>query len=692
MKKFTRFIAFVLIFASLFTLGAFAAPGRGLNAFEKIADMGRYTYSDLLSSHWAYSGIKICYDRGIMIGYPDGTFGPEETVTWSHAVTIAARVHSAYYGNPLNAAENAGEYWYTPYYEYCVKYRLLPDGTPSLGTYDESGIRRYDLAYIFSRLLDEVDTAPISDLQIADSSDIPQKYLSSVKRLYAAGIMNGMENNEFRGSDYTTRAQIAAVTARLVVPAVRLGHDSKANIAMEPYQANLENDSVAVQLGSSYYCIYKSYVDVQNEIYSLYVTDLNNKHTELYKCAEGERLNNISVYNNKVYFCKFTPGTASGSLLCYDPLNEKVTTVYHGYIVESYCFYNGAVYALMFTAYADKPSGYRYAFGTVANGKFKAIRSDYTYDEVCCFTPYGWNGRIYFKLSSKNGPTNLYSYSIADGTTSKVSSVDINTSFFDGHVMYFLAYDADGNYDPKLYAFSIQCPSAVYSPGELPNAVNSKYRSLYKYDDLFYCLSSENKTVYSMDASGNTRLALVCGGQYNSLCFTKDKAILIPNTFATSNSNEVKVYRAKTLSSRTLYGDAIGLSCYYDGAYFTPEDGQPVYSTTDSVSSVSKLNITVTEAFTKDGELIIRTKYRNDVGSDIKLRSYIIRVSANGKTVATDVDRMWGYELKNHGIKTFTFVLGSDAVSGAFDFVKDDISIEIIPEYDVIINESTGDK
>ena len=322
--------------------------------------------------------------------------------------------------------------------------------------------------------MDEVDTAPISDLQIADISDIPQKYLSSVKRLYAAGIMNGMENNEFRGSDYTTRAQIAAVTARLVVPAVRLGHDSKANIAMEPYQANLENDSVAVQLGSSYYCIYKSYVDVKNEIYSLYVTDLNNKHTELYKCAEGERLNNISVYNNKVYFCKFTPGTASGSLLCYDPLNEKVTTVYHGYIVESYCFYNGAVYALMFTAYADKPSGYRYAFGTVANGKFKAIRSDYTYDEVCCFTPYGWNGRIYFKLSSKNGPTNLYSYSIADGTTSKVSSVDINTSFFDGHVMYFLAYDADGNYDPKLYAFSIQCPSAVYSPGELPNAVNSK--------------------------------------------------------------------------------------------------------------------------------------------------------------------------------------------------------------------------
>ena len=692
MKRFFRIIALVLVVASLLSLSAFAAPAKGLNAFEKIADMGKYTYSDLVSNHWAYSSIKICYDRGIMIGYPDGTFGPEDTVTWSHAVTIAARVHSAYHGNTLNTGLTGSEYWYTPYYDYCSKHGLLPNTCPSVGSLDDRDISRYDLAYIFSRLLDDVDTAAISDLKISDLSDIPSYYLASVKKMYAAGIMNGMDNNAFNGRLSATRAEISAVVARLVVPAVRVGHDSRANLAMEPYQANLENDSVAVQLGSSYYCIYKSYADVQTELYSLYLTDLNDNYTEIYSCAEGERLSNISVYNNKVYFCQYTPGTASGSLMCYDPMDEAVSTVYHGNAVESYCFYNGTIYALLFTTYADKPAGYRYDFGTIANGSFSAIRSGYTYAEARSFTPYGWNGRIYFKLSSEGGATNLYAYDISTGSFYLVSDVDINTSFYDGHTMYFLAYDADGNYDPALYAISLQCPDVVYSPGELPNASNTKYRSIYKYDDTIYCLSSENKTVYSMDTSGATRLALVCGGQYNALCFTKDKAILIPNSFATSNANEVKIYRAKTLSSRSLYGDSIGLSCYYNGAYFTPDEGQPVYSTTDSVSSVSNLNITVTEAFMKGDDLVIRTKYTNNAGSDIKLRSYVISVAVNGRVVAQDISRMWGYELRNHGIQTFTFILGKDSIRSSFDLSKDNISIQIIPQYDVIPNENTGNK
>lgn len=688
MKKFTRFIAFVLIFASLLTLGAFAAPGRGLNAFEKIADMGRYTYSDLVSNHWGYSGIKICYDRGIMIGYPDGTFGPEETVTWSHAVTIAARVHSAYNGYALDNSET-GEYWYSAYYDYCVENDLLPSTCPRLSRLDEAGITRNDLAYIFSRLLDEADTAAISDLKIADESSIPSYALSSVKKMYAAGIMNGMENNEFKGSEYTTRAQLAAVTARLVVPAVRLGHDSKANLSMEPYQANLENDSIAVQIGSDYYAIYKNYTDPQTQVYSLYLTDMNDNHTVLYTCNEGEYMNNISTYKGKVYFCRATVGTASGSLMCYDPADEKVTTVYHGSIVESYCFYNGSIYALLFTTYADKPAGYLYDFGKIANGSFTAIHKNYTYAEASAFTPYGWNGRIYFKLGV-DGATNLFSYNIADGKISKVSSVDINTSFYDGHTIYFLAYDAAGNYDSKLYAMSLQCPGVIYTQGEFPSATNSGFRSLYKYEDTVYCMSSKNRNIYSMDENGLTRIALMTGGTYNSLCFTKDKAVLIPNTFVISNPNEVKIYRAKTLSSRTLYADAIGLSCYYDGAYFTPDDGQPVYSTDTSVSTVSKLPITVTEAFTKGSDLVIRTKYINQTGGDIKLRSYIIRVTVNGQLVASDIDRMWGYELKNYGIQTFSFIIGPDEITRSLDLSKDKISIEIMPTYDIIPDNTTN--
>ena len=164
--------------------------------------------------------------------------------------------------------------------------------------------------------------------------------------------------------------------------------------------------------------------------------------------------------------------------------------------------------------------------------------------------------------------------------------------------------------------------------------------------------------------------------------------MLIPNTLATSNPNEIKQYNAKTLSSRTLYADAIGLSCYHTGAYFTPDDGQPVYSTPDSISTVSKLPITVTEAFTKGSDLVIRTKYTNQTGSTIKLRSYIISVAVNGQVVASDVDRMWGFELKNYGIQTFTFILSADDISRSLDLSNDNRSIQKITTYDLVIDHN----
>jgi len=689
MKKLSRIIAYVLVIASILTCGAFAATPKGLSAFEDIADMSTTTFSDLVSNHWAFSGIKICYDRGILIGYPDGTFGPEESVTWSHAVTIAARIHSTYYGKSLNTNVSASDDWYKPYYTYCKNNSLLPSACPKLSELDNKSISRNCLAYMFSRVISASDMPAISDQTITDLDSIPSYYRSSVKKMYAAGIMNGMEGNEFKGGESATRAQVATVVSRLIIPSERLGYDGKANLEMQPYEANLENDSVAVQLGNSFYCINKYYTDPSTEVYALYLTDGNSVIRELYTCESGDYLNNISVYKGKVYFCKCASGTADGSLLCYNPANEKVSVVYSGNIVEGYCFYDGNIYALLYTNYSKKTDEWRYDFGVISNGSFNAIKTGYTYNQARYFQPYGWNGKIYFKLGIYDAAkgqfvTNLYAYNIDNEGINKVLDVDINTSFFDGHVMYFLAYDADGNYDCNLYAVSVQCPNLVYSVGEFPTGTDTKFRTLYKFGDEFLCLASFNRNIYSMDKAGNTRMALACGGVYSSLCFTEDKAILIPNTLTTSNPNEIKIYSASTLGARSLYSDWMGLSCYYEGAHFTIDEGQDIYSTDESVSTVSKLPITITEAFMRGDDLVIRAKYQNNTDTDIKLRSYIVSVAANGRTVAYDVNRMWGYELKNYGIQTFTFVIGKDDISSAFDIASDSISIQIMPTYDII--------
>lgn len=696
MKKSFRILAMILVLASFLTIGAAAAyvPGDGLAVFEDVADMTTYTFNDLSSNYWAYSGIEVSYNKGILLGYQDGAFRPEKTVTWAQAIVIAARIHAAYFGNALDLSTRSGDEWYSPYYRYCDAHKMIPSACPKGVYLDGVIINRYNLAYIFSRTIDTADMPAISDRAITDIDKIPQQYRSSVKTLYSAGVLNGWSDYSFGGDRLTNRAQIAMVISRLLLPAERVGHDSKANADMADFQSNLENDSIAVQIGSKYYCLYRSYENETDLSYSLYMTDGKDLTRTLYTAKSGQYLSNISLYNGKVYFCCSSTGSAKGSLLRYDPASGRVSTVYSGYVVESYCFYNGGIYALAYTNYADDVSGYKYAFGKIVNGGFNAFISDLGYSQVANFNPYGWNGKIYFKMSEpmivKGGETReisvdkLYAYDIARSELEKVVDYNINASFFDGHVMYFLAYDADGNYDLNLYAVSIQTPGVVKTIGEFPKTTNVRYRSLYKNGDLFYCMSSFNRNLYSMDSTGASRLALMCGGVYDSLNFTDDKLILIPNTLATSNPNELKVYNASSLSSRALYGDWIGLSVYYEGARFVPENGKSTFVSDESVSTVSDLNITVPKAFSRGDDFIVQAKYRNDFSTDIKLRSYIVKVYLDNELVAYDFNRMVGMEMKSGDIKTYTFVIAGADVLRDFDVSDGRISVEIVPTYDII--------
>lgn len=688
MKRTSRLIAALLIAASVFSIGAFPAFADytpGLNAFDNISAMTSYTYSDLVSNHWAYSGIKVCHDKGIMIGYPDGTFHPEENVNWAHAVTIAARVHSIYHGILLDDSASSNEEWFMPYYSYCSKYNLLPKDKPSLSEYDMREISRYDLAYIFSRIVDAKDLPAISDIEIPDLSSVPDIYLSSVKTMYAAGIMNGLDNNRFNGNSLTTRAQIAEVVARLLLPSEREGHDSRVNAAMANYQANLENDSVIVQLNEDYFCLYKYYTGPDTEEFAFVRADGNGAFEKIYTCRSGEYLSDISAYEDKIYFCKSTSGSSSGALYCYDPAAEKLSVVYIGHLVESYCFYDGQIYALVMTQYIkNNMLGWLYAFGIINDGIFEAKISDFNYYNIQYFHPYGWNGKIYFKFSTKGGPTYLYSYDISTGSRAQVLSRNINTSFFDGHVMYFLAFDESGNYDRNLYAVSVENPGVVSTIGHFPAATDSQFRSIYKFNDTVYCLSAFSRDIYSMDMTGETRIALITGGVYNAMCFTQDKAVLIPNKLTVDNANEIKIYNSRTLSSRDLYGDWLGMSCYYVGKHFIAPTDKVVYSSPDSASTVTNLSITVTEAYYKDADLVIRAKYTNNTGSDIELRSYILSVAIDGTTVAQTVNKMSGFTMKDHAIQSFTFVIGKDDIKSDFNLDNPKLSITVDPTFDTI--------
>ncbi|MDD6255905.1 MAG: S-layer homology domain-containing protein [Eubacteriales bacterium] len=75
----------------------------------------RYNFSDLPDSHWGYKYITYCAGAGIVSGYPDGTFRPNNSVTYDELISMLVRALKLNNGQILawptgyiNAARQAG--------------------------------------------------------------------------------------------------------------------------------------------------------------------------------------------------------------------------------------------------------------------------------------------------------------------------------------------------------------------------------------------------------------------------------------------------------------------------------------------------------------------------------------------------------------------------------------------------------
>ncbi|TXK82581.1 S-layer homology domain-containing protein [Paenibacillus sp. N3.4] len=60
--------------------------------FEKAEKQGPISYTDIAAAHWAKGAIDKVTRMGLMDGYPDGSFKPEQTITRAEMSTITARL------------------------------------------------------------------------------------------------------------------------------------------------------------------------------------------------------------------------------------------------------------------------------------------------------------------------------------------------------------------------------------------------------------------------------------------------------------------------------------------------------------------------------------------------------------------------------------------------------------------------
>ena len=179
-------------------------------------------FSDVPSTHWAFSFVETAAENGWISGYEDGSFGVNDQITYAQLSTMLTR---AFYSNELETYTAPSSAWYSAFCGVAEEAGLF-DGTHVSGSSQEDSVvsqpvNRYELAQIAYNVLSDQEVSiqyDAADVQasIADWSAIPANYQTAVMTANAAGVISSIDSQgTFGGSNPMTRAQAAVVMTRI---------------------------------------------------------------------------------------------------------------------------------------------------------------------------------------------------------------------------------------------------------------------------------------------------------------------------------------------------------------------------------------------------------------------------------------------------------------------------------------------
>lgn len=210
---------------------ALAASPTGFQAFAK-TNLGAYEkFKDIDQSKWYGSDqqgvIQTACELNILNGMSPTTFAPEGTLRLNEAVKIACVIHALYSGQADTLQPGPGKHWADPYLAYAEANGILQKD--EFTNYDRPATRS-EMAHIFAKSLPEEGLKKINTvLSIGDvdyEGILPIPYASDIFQLYRAGVLAGEPKTHlFRPTESITRAETAAIVARLAIPSTRENFD-----------------------------------------------------------------------------------------------------------------------------------------------------------------------------------------------------------------------------------------------------------------------------------------------------------------------------------------------------------------------------------------------------------------------------------------------------------------------------------
>ena len=165
------------------------------------------------NGHWAESEIDEWAGRGVLSGYSDGTFLPDNNITRAEM----AKVIVSAMGGGTVPTENyfsdvqQDEWYYAPVSTAAAAGYVSGDTDGRFRPNDY--ITRQEASAIFARAYNVASGAGVG--QFADAASISDWAVENVSGLVEAGVIKGYEDGTFRPLDNITRAEVVVMLDRL---------------------------------------------------------------------------------------------------------------------------------------------------------------------------------------------------------------------------------------------------------------------------------------------------------------------------------------------------------------------------------------------------------------------------------------------------------------------------------------------
>ncbi|NHN32225.1 S-layer homology domain-containing protein, partial [Paenibacillus agricola] len=173
------------------------------------------SFSDI-TGHWAEANIKQAVSKGIISGYPDGTFKPNATVTRAEfAVMLMNTLKPQGEGTALTFKDNLkiGN-WAQKAVAQAVQAGIVmgyEDGTFR----PDAEITRAEMAVMLANAMGQTLQANAAT-GFVDDKDIPAWAKGGIAFVKQAGIVQGKGDNQFAPQDHATRAEAVTVMLNIV--------------------------------------------------------------------------------------------------------------------------------------------------------------------------------------------------------------------------------------------------------------------------------------------------------------------------------------------------------------------------------------------------------------------------------------------------------------------------------------------